>query len=815
MKLTVNQALKKGVAAHKAGHFKEADRYYTAILKAHPKHPDANHNIGLIAVELGQTIDSLPFFEMALKVNPKIVQYWLSYINALINLNRFNEAEAAFSKAINTGVKEKDIFQIKQKLDRLIKVSNKNSQSRCPSEKEMKILTKFRSQEQFEQALNEATNLLLLFPNSVTLYNIIGSINRDLGKFGAAIKAYKKAIEQQPDYADPYYNLGNVLQNQGKQDQAIEAYKKAIRIKPDFAWAQNNIGVVLQDQGRLNQAVKAYKKAIEIQPAFADPYFNLGVVFQDQGKLDKAIKTYKKALGVKPDNALAYNNLGNALKDQGNLNEALDAYKKAIEIQPDYADPYYNLGNALRDQGKQDEAVKAYKKAIEIQPDFADACNNIGNMLSDQGNIEEAIEAYNRTISMNPHHFKAYSNLIFFLAQIELVDSKFLEKITKSYNKATSSKVKRSFHHKKSFPSQKLRVGFVSGDMRDHPVGYFLQNLFKYINKEKVEIYVYSNSTNYTKLTYSLKKFTAFWRNITNISDHEAAEIIYNDTLDVLIDLSGHTALNRLPVFAYKPCAIQASWLGYFGSTFLNEMDFIIGDSFVTPLEKSKDFYEKIALLEHCYLCFAAPNFELPVSNTPALENKIITFGCFNHSRKLNSNVISTWSRILINVEKSKLLLKGDSYTKDSIDKILHEFSLNNIDASQLMFEGQCSREDLLKSYDRVDISLDPFPYPGGTTTCEAIWMGVPTITMKGSSFLSSVGETIAVNSGHGNLCAETTDKYIELAVQLSGDISTLNANRLQRRSNVIKTPLFDGLGFAKDFQRLLEVMIEQGSSNA
>ena len=815
MKLTVNQALKKGVAAHKAGHFKEADRYYTAILKAHPKHPDANHNIGLIAVELGQTIDSLPFFEMALKVNPKIVQYWLSYINALINLNRFNEAEAAFSKAINTGVKEKDIFQIKQKLDRLIKVSNKNSQSRCPSEKEMKILTKFRSQEQFEQALNEATNLLLLFPNSVTLYNIIGSINRDLGKFGAAIKAYKKAIEQQPDYADPYYNLGNVLQNQGKQDQAIEAYKKAIRIKPDFAWAQNNIGVVLQDQGRLNQAVKAYKKAIEIQPAFADPYFNLGVVFQDQGKLDKAIKTYKKALGVKPDNALAYNNLGNALKDQGNLNEALDAYKKAIEIQPDYADPYYNLGNALRDQGKQDEAVKAYKKAIEIQPDFADACNNIGNILSDQGNIEEAIEAYNRTISMNPHHFKAYSNLIFFLAQIELVDSKFLEKITKSYNKATSSKVKRSFHHKKSFPSQKLRVGFVSGDMRDHPVGYFLQNLFKYINKEKVEIYVYSNSTNYTKLTYSLKKFTAFWRNITNISDHEAAEIIYNDTLDVLIDLSGHTALNRLPVFAYKPCAIQASWLGYFGSTFLNEMDFIIGDSFVTPLEKSKDFYEKIALLEHCYLCFAAPNFELPVSNTPALENKIITFGCFNHSRKLNSNVISTWSRILINVEKSKLLLKGDSYTKDSIDKILHEFSLNNIDASQLMFEGQCSREDLLKSYDRVDISLDPFPYPGGTTTCEAIWMGVPTITMKGSSFLSSVGETIAVNSGHGNLCAETTDKYIELAVQLSGDISTLNANRLQRRSNVIKTPLFDGLGFAKDFQRLLEVMIEQGSSNA
>ena len=195
------------------------------------------------------------------------------------------------------------------------------------------------------------------------------------------------------------------------------------------------------------------------------------------------------------------------------------------------------------------------------------------------------------------------------------------------------------------------------------------------------------------------EKVYSFWRNITNVSDHEAAEIIYNDKLDVLIDLSGHM-LNRLPVFAYKPCAIQASWLGYFESNFLNEMDFIIGDRFVTPLEKSKDFYEKIALLEHCYLCFAAPDFELPVSNTPALENKIITFGCFNHSRKLNSNVISTWSRILINVKKSKLLLKGDSYTKDSIDKILHEFSLNNIDESQLMFEGQCSREDLLKSYD-------------------------------------------------------------------------------------------------------------------
>jgi len=194
MELTINQALKKGVEAHKAGQLQEADRYYTAILKTHPKHPDANHNIGLIAVELGQTIDSLPFFEMAIKVNPKIVQYWLSYINALIKLDRIYEAEAAFSEAINKGIKEKDIYQINQKLDKLTKNSNKSSQSRLPFEKEMKILKNFHSQGQFELALNEATNLLSRYPNSVVLRKIIGSINSDLGKFDEAIKEYSKYV---------------------------------------------------------------------------------------------------------------------------------------------------------------------------------------------------------------------------------------------------------------------------------------------------------------------------------------------------------------------------------------------------------------------------------------------------------------------------------------------------------------------------------------------------------------------------------------------------------------------------------------------
>ena len=375
MELTLDQALQKGIDAHKAGKAQEADRYYTAILKVQPKHPDANHNIGVLAVSIGKVNEALPFFKIALEANPSISQYWLSYIDALIKLDRKAEAKAVFDQAKSDGAKGDAFDQVEKQLG---SYSFKNSNTQEPSQEQLKSLINLYSQGQFKQVLTEASQLLLKFPNSATIYNLTGAVNEQLGKLKEAIEAYNKALAIKPDYAVAYYNMGNALKDLGKLEEAIEAYSKALSINPNYAEAYLNVGNALQDLGKLEEAIEAYAKSHSIKPDYAEAYLNMGNALQEQGKLEEAIEAYSKALSIKPDYAEVYLNLGNALKDQEKPEEALEAYSKALSLKPNYAEAYNNRGNALQDLGKLEEAIEAYNKAISIKPDYADAFYNLG-----------------------------------------------------------------------------------------------------------------------------------------------------------------------------------------------------------------------------------------------------------------------------------------------------------------------------------------------------------------------------------------------------------------------------------------------------
>ena len=298
MELTLDQALQKGIEAHKAGKVEEADRYYTAILKAQPKHPDANHNMGVLAVGLGKVEQALPFFKTALEANPNIAQYWLSYIDTLIKLDQSDEAKAMFDKAKSNGAKG-DGFD---KLEEQIRLSSsKTSNTQEPPQEQLQALITQHSQGQYQEALDEASKLLLEFPSSVNLYNIIGATNQGLGRLNEAIDAFKKAISLKPNFAEAYSNMGVALQKNSKPEEAIEAYEKAIAIKPNYAEAYNNMGIALTDQGKPKDAIKAYKKAVSIKPDYAEAYDNMGILLKALGSLDEAIETYKKILAINPD----------------------------------------------------------------------------------------------------------------------------------------------------------------------------------------------------------------------------------------------------------------------------------------------------------------------------------------------------------------------------------------------------------------------------------------------------------------------------------------------------------------------------------
>ena len=678
-----------------------------------------------------------------------------------------------------------------------------------PPQDAINQLIQLYNQGQLVVVVEQAQALTEQYPEAFIIWNILGAANKGLGRVQSASEAFKKVTELNPTYADGFSNLGVTLKDQGKLDEAIASCEKALSLKPDYAEAYYNMGNALQDQRKLDEAIASYNKALSLKPDYAEAYYNMGNAFQDQRKLDEAIASYNKALSLKPDYAEAYYNLGNALQDQRKLDEAIASYNKALSLKPDNADAYNNMGNALKDQVKLNEAIASYNKALSLKPDYAEAYNNMGYALQDQGKLEEAIASYNKALSLKPDYAEAFSNLFLCLDSTINENPRLNTDLAVAFNEFTSSNVKQKLQKKNISRSQKIRLGFVSGDLNDHPVGYFIENLFKYIDKDTFEIFIYYNSSKNSNQTYKLRQFTKNWKVIRGVPDDKAATVIHKDDIDVLVDLSGHTALNRLPVFSFRPCAVQASWLGYFGSTWLNEMDFIIGDRFVTPANRHNLFSEKVALL-NSYLCFAPPDFDIPILETPALKNKYITFGCFNNSAKINNQVILTWSELLREVENSIFFFKGRTYKNEAKNRIIKEFEKNNINPSRLVFEGNSSRVELLESYNKVDVALDPFPYPGGTTTCEALWMGVPTVTQKGNSFISSVGETIAINSGHPELCTANLQDYVALAIKLASDFDLLNKRKIQRREKVMETPLFDGQLFAKDFERLIFGMLEE-----
>ena len=414
MKTAPDKALHKGMEAHQNGNLQKAYHYYNIVLKANPEHPDANHKMALLSVDVDKFHESLPFFKKALNANPDIAQYWVDYIGALVKFDRLDDAKMALEHAKGVGASSDAFAEIEKRLievEKELTVNTVSSKSGEPPMQRLQNLIGLHTKGQFKKVLAEASQLVTEFPKSINLFNIIGAANKSLGNLEEALTAYKKALLLKPDFSEAYYNMGITLQLQGNVTGAIETYKKALRIQPNYAEAYNNMGTALRNQGKREEAIEAYKRALSIKPNYVEVYNNLGVMLQEEGKLKEAINAYKKSCLIKPDYAEAYNNMGTALRDQGKLEEAINAYKKSCLIKPNYAGAYYNLGNIFQDRGEIEEAIEAYKIALSIKPDYVEVYNNLGVTLQEQGKLNEAIEAYGKAISLQPHFAEAHNNI--------------------------------------------------------------------------------------------------------------------------------------------------------------------------------------------------------------------------------------------------------------------------------------------------------------------------------------------------------------------------------------------------------------------
>ena len=642
---------------------------------------------------------------------------------------------------------------------------------RKPSEKEINFILELFSKKKLVEAKKQIDKDLIKYPNSAILFNILGAVYAESNEPKEAIKNYKKAIDADSNYSQAYNNLGITFHRLENINEAIDNYKRAINLKKDFAEAFNNLGSAKRDINKPYEALEYLKKAINLKSHYAEAYNNLALAYYDIGNKEEALENFKKAIKIKPNYAEAHHHLGTVLSNLTRFDESLSSYKKSIEYNPDEEKVYNNLGNLYNNLGKYNEATKAYKKAIEIKSDYA----------------------------------RAHSNLLLNISyKINLDHEEYLKE---AKNFRISCEPKKKFLFKYNFEKNptKLKLGFVSADFGNHPGGFFTLSTLRELIKKNFELIAYSTNDRKDEFSHHFKTLFLKWHSIEKEKDEKIVETISKDGIHILIDLQGHSAKNRLPVFINKPAPIQLSWLGQ-GSTGIPEIDYFIGSPHVTPKDEENHFIEKILRLPEIPMCFTPPDFDVEINTLPALKNNFITFGCINKLTKINNDVILLWSKVLYLVKGSKILLKNkDLEDKEVFAKTLQKFKENNINEDRIILEGGSkSRIELLKTYNRIDIALDPFPFQGNTSTVESVWMGVPVITLKGNRYLFHFGESINSNLNMNNWIANNHEEYISKSLEFASDIKQLSKIRKTLRQIALKSPVFDAKRFSEHLSDML-----------
>jgi protein O-GlcNAc transferase len=641
-----------------------------------------------------------------------------------------------------------------------------------PSNEKIKFLLNLFSLEKFKDAENEVKKQILKYPNSSVLFNILG-----------AIFAGKNDL-----------------------DEAIKNYEKSIKINNNYFQAYNNLGIAFHKSKKIDKAIINYQKAIDINKNFAESYNNLGNAFVDLKNPKESLEYFEKAIKLKSDYAEAYNGLGNAYIKLGDKESSLKNYKKAIAIRPDYTEVYNNIGSLLNEMSRFDESLFYFKKSIQINPSYEKSYNNLGNLLSNLGQFDEATEAYLKALKLKPDYAIAHSNLLLNLIYKPNFDINFyLSQAKKFRTNCKTIKKNININYKYDIKPEKLRIGFISADFGNHPGGYFTLNLLKELKNKNLELISYPTIERRDEFSHHFKPLFSKWSLIEQKDDEEVIKEITNDKIHILIDAQGHSAKNRLPIFIYKPAPIQITWLGQ-GSTGIPEIDYFVGSEHLNPKNEDSHYVEKIYRLPEISQCFTPPDFNILVKSLPAIKNNFITFGCINKLTKVSDEVIELWSKILSSVPESKLLLKNkDLDHSKTVSNIIEKFKKNNINKEKLIFEGKSkTRKELLETYNKIDIALDPFPFQGNTTSIEAIWMGVPVIVLKGDRFIFHFGESINSNLNMNDWIAENKENYILKAIKFSSNLKELSNIRSNLRNRALKSPVFNYTSFATHFDDML-----------
>ena len=646
-------------------------------------------------------------------------------------------------------------------------------------------------------------------PDHPEALHLSGVIANQSGQYERSEKLLLQAIAGQPNNAIYHYNLGNTLKAQNKYEESLQAYQQAVALKTDFTLAYNNLGNVLHELSRPEAAIPCYQQAIRYDPGYAEAYNNLGNSLKDIGKLEAALASFQKAFSLRPDNAEILINIGNILQSQNRHQEALDCLQKALILSPRSAMAHYNLATTLDELGQTGRAIAYFRAALQLDPNFAAAHCNLARALKDSGDYEGALRHYRQALALQPESAEAHNNLLFLLSYHVLCSHQEMLAAHQAWDQAHGGgpQTAQTFHHDRNDdPERRLRIGYVSPDLKHHAVSFFFEPLLAAHDRRQVEIFCYAEVNQPDAVTRRLEAQADHWCTTIGMSDEALARRIFADRIDVLIDLAGHTAGNRLKAFCYKPAPVQASYLGYCTTTGLATMDYWITDTTLYPEDSPELTTETPWRLDRCWLCYQ-PAADAPPVVIP--QNDPLTFGSLNELSKLTPPVIDTWAEILRALPHSRLLLKTRVLADPTMQQqITARFAAQGIAPERLLLLPRSA--NYLGTYQSIDIALDPFPRTGGATTADALWMGVPVVTLAGERCIERQGASMLCAVGLQELIATSRADYVARACALAQNYERRRALRSSLRQRMADSPLCNATGLALALEHAYRSMWRQ-----
>jgi protein O-GlcNAc transferase len=772
-----------GVACHGLGNLDEALAAFQQALRLQPDHAEAQNHIGIVWAQAGALEEAIRCFLLALRLRPNSLDAYKNLAVTFERQGRLEEAIACDRKVIEL---KPDLVEAHRHLGVLL-----------------------RKQGRLEEAIAALEQALRITPELPDTLNDLGLILEMTGRLDEAVDRYQAAIRLRPQFAGAYSNMSVALKRLDRLDEALGSGREAVRLDPGFAGAHSNLGVILEKKGLWEEATTCFHEALRLEPQFVEALYNLGSVLSRMGRFDEADTSCRQAIAIQPDSAEAHHNLAFALGERGWLAEAEAHYRRAIEIKPEFVDPYVNLTSVLGKFGRLDEAEACSRDAIRLDPTRADAHVNLGFVLVEKGHVAEALAFYREAERLHPDSRPVQSSYLYGLNYDPEVDPQTLLAEHRRWGVRQQEDVPaigpKPCHDRGR--DRPLRVGYVSADFRVHPVAYFLRHILRHHDRLQVEPICYSEVTAPDALTEQLQSLSHAWRPIFGMNDEQVVEMVRHDAIDILVDLSGHTARHRMGLFAHKPAPIQATYLGYPNTTGLTTIDYLLTDAVTDPPDDPTWSSEIPYHLPDIFCCYSPPEDAPEVNLLPALRAGV-TFGSLHKLPKLNPRVLQLWAELLKAVPTSRLLLYRNNLRGERKQEILDDFQAQGIAADRLdlrnVVEGGASHYAV---YQDIDISLDVFPWSGHTTACESLWMGVPIVTIRGNRHAGRMTASVLTCLGLRELIAETPQQYLDTATQLAGDLDRLAELRRTMRDRMSRSPMGDGRTWTKNLDNAYRAM--------